>query len=88
VRVVKVYRSARRTGTYLFVDAHDELSRVPAELAKHFGAAVEVMELELTPERRLAQASAAEVLDGIHDSGFYLQLPPEIDPVTGERRTS
>jgi uncharacterized protein YcgL (UPF0745 family) len=86
VRLVRVYRSNRRPGTYLFVDAAEDFSRVPAELAKHFGRPVQAMELELTPERRLAQASAGEVLEGIQDNGFYLQLPPEIDPLTGKSR--
>ena len=68
------------------MDAQEDFSRVPAELTKHFGVAVQAMELELTPERKLAQSSAVEVLAGIEDSGFYLQLPPEVDPVTGKRR--
>lgn len=86
MRVVKVYRSKRRAGTYLFVDAAEDFARVPAELVKHFGPAVEAMELELTVDRPLAQTSAAEVLTEIQERGFYLQLPPEVDPVTGKGR--
>ncbi len=86
MRVVKVYRSKLRQGTYLFVDAQEQFERVPEALARHFGPAVEAMELELTPQRKLANASAVEVLESIESSGFYLQLPPEVDPVTGERR--
>ena len=84
--LVRVYRSQRRVDTYLFVDAADDLAHVPEELARHFGPAVQAMELELTAERRLARSSAAEVLAAIAESGFYLQLPPEVDPVTGASR--
>ena len=84
--LVRVYRSKRRVDTYLFVDAVEDLTRVPEELAKHFGAAVQAMELELTTERELARASAGDVLAAIEEHGFYLQMPPEVDPVTGEER--
>jgi hypothetical protein len=30
----------------------------------------------LTPERRLARTSAAEVLRAIREQGYYLQMPP------------
>jgi len=85
-RSVKVYRSKRQVGMYLFVDAGEELSRVPEDLLKHFGAPVPALDLELSPDRKLAQSSAATVLASIEDSGFYLQLPPEVDPVTGRKR--
>ena len=35
-----------------------------------------VMELELYPEKYLAQADAAEVIEKLNKQGFYLQLPP------------
>jgi uncharacterized protein YcgL (UPF0745 family) len=34
------------------------------------------MHLELSPERRLAQADADQVRQQIGERGFYLQLPP------------
>ena len=86
MRLVKVYRSKRRVDTYLFVDAAEDLSRVPEELVKHFGPAVQAMELELTANRQLARSSAADVLAAIAERGFFLQLPPEVDPVTGAGR--
>ena len=88
MRRVRVYRSKNKVDTYLFVDAAEDLTRVPAELARHFGPAVQAMELELTADRTLAQVSAADVLAGIEDNGFFLQLPPAVDPVTGKGRAS
>ena len=86
MQLVKVFRSKKHTDMYLFVDAHEQFERVPAALRKRFGPAVEAMELELTKERELARATAAEVLAAIAAQGFFLQLPPELDPVTGVSR--
>jgi uncharacterized protein YcgL (UPF0745 family) len=36
----------------------------------------QVLELELTPTRRLAQADAVRVLEALERHGYYLQLPP------------
>ena len=88
MRTVKIFRSKRREGTYLYVDAQEEFERVPQALEAQFGAGALVMALKLTSDRRLAQACAAEVLASIEARGFYLQLPPQVDPVTGEERGS
>jgi uncharacterized protein YcgL (UPF0745 family) len=61
---------------YLYVDREEGLERVPAALLTTFGEPVEVMTLVLTPERKLARANAAEVLESISERGFFLQLPP------------
>jgi uncharacterized protein YcgL (UPF0745 family) len=34
------------------------------------------MELDLFPDKKLAQANAKEVIEKLNDQGFYLQLPP------------
>jgi len=73
---VQVYRSPREDWLYLFVDARRGLDDVPEALLARFGEPVHVMELELTPERRLARADPAQVMAAIGEQGFYLQLPP------------
>jgi len=85
MRSVVVYRSARVDGMYLYVDAAERLARVPADLLKRFGNAVEVMALELHPERVLARANASDVLAAIERRGFHLQLPPTIEQATDAR---
>ena len=84
MRTVSVFRSRRNADMYLFVDKTDGLARVPDALKDRFGPPELAMELELTPERRLARAKATEVLRAIHENGFYLQLPPrpEIESTT------
>ncbi|HWK52974.1 MAG TPA: YcgL domain-containing protein [Hyphomicrobiales bacterium] len=72
-----VYRSSREPDMFLFVDRREGLTRVPGTLLERLGVTSEVMTLKLFPERRLARAKAPEVLQAIHEQGFYLQLPPD-----------
>ncbi len=75
-KLVRVYRSSRRQEMYLYVDAADDLSRVPEALLARFGRPVEALSLLLTADRPLARADAAKVLECIRNDGFYLQMPP------------
>ena len=75
---VKIFRSSKRDGMYLYVDTDESLNRVPPDLLKRFGRPVEVMEMQLEPSRKLARAEAASVLEQIETAGFYLQLPPSV----------
>ena len=78
-RLVQIYRSSRRDGMYLYVDASEDLARVPEALMKSFGRPVAAMSLPLTGDRQLARADAAAVLRNIEECGFYLQMPPSAD---------
>jgi len=72
-----VFRSARHTGMYLYVPREQGLGAVDDSLLRHFGKPAHVMDLLLTPDRRLARAVAEDVLAAIHEKGFYLQLPDQ-----------
>ncbi len=72
----QIFKSSRQEEMYLYVDREEGLERVPAALLARFGDPVEVMTLVLTPQRSLARANAAEVLESISERGFYLQMPP------------
>lgn len=71
-----VYRSRRRADTYLYLPRADDFSAVPDALLEMFGKAELALEFELTPQRRLAQANARQVIDSLREKGFYLQMPP------------
>ena len=71
-----VYRSERRPETYLFLPAENDFSSVPDGLMELFGKASFALEFELTVERKLAQADPAQVMAGLREQGFYLQMPP------------
>ena len=78
MRCVKIFRSSKREGMYLYVDNEELLSRIPPELMQRFGRPVEVMELQLGARKKLARVEAASVLEQIEVSGFYLQMPPSV----------
>jgi uncharacterized protein YcgL (UPF0745 family) len=83
-RICEIFRSSKVEGMYLYVAKAEGLARVPEALLQRFGKAESAMTLLLQPERKLAQANAAEVLQAIADQGFFLQMPPrpELDAAT------
>ena len=72
----EVFRSPRREGMYLYVARSEGLTHVPDSLMERFGRAESALVFQLHGERRLARASAVEVLDALAEQGFYLQMPP------------
>ncbi len=79
--VCTVYRCSREPEMYVYVDSSEGLARVPEDLQRRAGTLSEVMTLTLEPQRKLARANAADVLAAIAAQGFYLQLPPHLQPV-------
>jgi len=84
VCLVEVFRSQKRDGAYLYVALAEGLARVPDALLAQFGTPQPALKLKLTPERKLAQACASDVLAAIRDKGFYLQLPPSPENLSRE----
>ena len=78
-RLIEVFRSPRKAEMYLYVDKAAGYKELPDALLNQFGDPESVMTLVLTPERKLARADAAEVLQQIEAQGFYLQMPPTQD---------
>ena len=74
-----IYKSLRRDLMYLYLPQRDAFDDLPEPLLQQFGEPVYVMELELTPDRPLANADIHRVLAALRDPGFYLQMPPK-DP--------
>lgn len=75
-----IYKSSRKDEMYLYVPKADGLQQVPATLMSVFGSPRHVTDMMLTPERRLARADIAQVLEKIASQGFYLQMPPPPEP--------
>jgi len=72
----QIYKSSRKEEMYLYVEKDRGLVDVPAPLMERFGDPIKVMLILLTPERKLARANVQDVLAGIEEAGFYLQMPP------------
>lgn len=81
-----VYKSRRKADTYLFVAARDDFARVPAPVLAQLGPLEFVLDVALTPGRRLAQGNADTVRENLALRGFHLQVPPvaAIDPLTAD----
>lgn len=75
-----VYKSRRKQDTYLYLARRDDFAAVPEPLRVPLGVPLGVLafvlELELTPERRLARVDAGAVREALRTQGFYVQLPP------------
>ena len=77
-----VYKSQRKPDTYIYLAKRDDFDALPAELGATLAPYAFVLEVALTPERRLAQADAALVRANLAERGFHLQLPPNaLDPM-------
>lgn len=74
-----IYKGRKAPDTYLFVPVKDDLSAVPAPVMGALGEAIHVMDLVLSPDRRLARSDAREVLRSLLHRGCYVQLPPKED---------
>jgi uncharacterized protein YcgL (UPF0745 family) len=71
-----VYRCARQAEMYLYLRAGLQPDELPETLRQRIGRLTEVMTLALTPQRKLARADVARVIEQLQSSGYYLQMPP------------
>lgn len=72
-----VYKSQRKQDTYVYLAKRDDFTVIPAALAATLAPYTFVLEVALTPGRRLARADAAQVRANLSGRGFHLQLPPQ-----------
>ena len=73
-----IYRSNRKTDTYLYLAEKDDFTIVPEELLRVFGPPEFSFSFELTEERTLAREDTDEVLDNLDRQGYHLQLQDDI----------
>ena len=73
-----IYRSSKKTDTYLYLLEEEKLNELPEGLDKLLGRLEFVMELDLIKIKRLENADIDEVKSNLSDVGFYLQLPREL----------
>ena len=74
-----VVRSSLKDYTYIYLLAGHEYDDLPAALKKVFGEPEFVMNLELTPERKLAYEDVNQVMQNLAEKGYHLQMPPQED---------
>lgn len=71
-----IYKSLKKELLYLYVDQKDDFSKVPEALFNSMGKLEFVMELTLSPERKLAKEDVVKVISSLDEKGFFVQLPP------------
>lgn len=71
-----VCKCSLKPDTYVFLRSEDASELIPAALRETLGRFIKVMDLQLTPERKLARADAAEIISALQTRGYYLQMPP------------
>ena len=78
-----VYKSLRKADTYVYLTTRDDFTRLPEPLRTQLGDLSFVLELALTPDRRLAREDAEVVRGNLATRGFHIQFPPP--PDSGDR---
>ena len=71
-----VYKSLKKSDTYLYLGQKDDFTAVPDALVNMLGQLEYVMEVDLDRRAKLAQADIRQVRQQLQEQGFYLQLPP------------
>lgn len=75
-----VYKSQRKADTFVYLTARDDFARLPEPLRTQLGELSFVLEVALTPERKLAREDADVVRTNLASRGFHIQFPPQPDP--------
>jgi uncharacterized protein YcgL (UPF0745 family) len=81
-----IYKSSKKSDTYLYLAKKDDFSSVPKELLSTFGKPILVMPLLLKEGRELAQADIEKVKQALNDQGYYLQLPPPAEDLLKQHK--
>ncbi len=74
-----VVRSPVKDFTYIYLLAGHDFDDLPVSLRKVFGEPEFVMDLELTPDRKLAYEDVKQVMQNLAEQGYHLQMPPQED---------
>lgn len=72
-----IYRCSHRDEMYLYVHENKTIEDLPEDLIKLVKQLTFVMDLELTPERKLAREDVLQVIENLKEKGYHLQLPPD-----------
>lgn len=73
-----IYKSLKKDELYLYLDKRDDFSSVPEALLQSFGRLAFVMELQLSPQRKLAKEDVSKVIACLQSKGFFVQMPPTL----------
>ena len=75
-----VLSSTNKEFTYIYLKPGFEFECIPVALRNVFGEPEHVMDLELSPDRKLAYENVETVMQNLAEQGYHLQMPPTDDP--------
>ena len=70
-----IYRCSLKPDMYIYLAEEDVFDNVPKEIFNSLGIVEFSMELDITPETRLAREDTETVIGNLKQHGFHLQLP-------------
>ncbi len=62
---------------YLYIHEDKTNDDLPEELIKMVKELTHAMDLELTPEKKLAREDVNVVIKNLEEKGYHLQMPPD-----------
>ncbi|GAB3731590.1 YcgL domain-containing protein [Silanimonas algicola] len=71
-----VYKSLRKAETFVYLRERDAFGLLPEVLRAQLGDLRFVLDVALTPDRKLAREDAAVVRANLAGKGFHVQFPP------------
>jgi uncharacterized protein YcgL (UPF0745 family) len=83
-----IYRCSLKPDMYIYLAEEDVFDNVPKEIFNSLGIVEFSMELEITPETRLAREDTETVIGNLKQHGFHLQLPGDESVETMMQRIS
>ena len=76
---ISVFRSSNNADTYCYIRRGYDWNSLPDALRDAFGAPQHAMDLLLTPDKKLARTTGAQVLEAIDRQDFFLQMPDKLE---------
>lgn len=77
-----IYKSSRKEELYLYITQKDDFSNIPQALFATMGKEpIFVMEVKLSPEKKLAREDVSKVIENLETQGYHLQIPPPVASV-------
>ena len=69
-----IYRCNLKPDMYIYLAEEDNFENIPREIYNTLGIVEFSMELDVTPETKLAREDVRTVLSNLKEHGFHLQL--------------
>ena len=70
-----IYRCSLKPDMYIYLAEEDVFETVPREIFNSLGIVEFSMELEITPDTKLAREDSETVISNLKQHGFHIQLP-------------